>query len=470
MPQLDSELQEAGSEFLQYFCLNSEISNICPMFRREEISHKSPGDPPSYLPPFWLDTSGHRHHYHRLPGKARTRMAKAKLDRVVNVEDLRLMALRRVPKSVFDYLDGGAEGELTLRENCRAFQDVIFRPRTAVRIDVCDLQTRVLDHTLSFPAMLAPVGYSRLMHPGGEVAAASAAGKAGTGYILSTISGYKLEDVKAASTGPVWYQLYLVGGREAAEGALDRAKRAGFSALVITVDTAVAGMRERDPRNGMKELLARNPFAKLPYLPNILAHPGWVTSFLLDGGVPPLHNVVIPGKGPMPLTDVAAALSSAVVAWEDLRWIRDAWPGPIIVKGILTAEDAKRSIDAGAAAVVVSNHGGRQLDSVDASLRALPEVVKAANGQIEVLMDGGIRRGGDIVKAICAGARAVLIGRAYAYGLTAAGEAGVIRALEILRNDVERTLRLLGCPSIAELNASYIKIGDSSRLVRGMTP
>src|ERR1022692_2762725 len=204
--------------------------------------------------------------------------------RVVNIEDLRGLAQRRLPKSVFDYLDGGAEGELTLTENCRVFRDVLFRPRSAIAVGDCDLKTRVLNHELSFPAILAPVGYSRLMHPGGEVAAARAAGEAGTGYILSTISGHKLENVKAASQGPVWYQLYLLGGREAAEGALDRARRAGFSALVITVDTPVAGMRERDPRNGMKELLGTSVFAKIPYLPDILAHPGWLASFLLGGG------------------------------------------------------------------------------------------------------------------------------------------------------------------------------------------
>jgi L-lactate dehydrogenase (cytochrome) len=215
-------------------------------------------------------------------------------------------------------------------------------------------------------------------------------------------------------------------------------------------------MRERDFRNGMKALLGGSPFAKIPYLPNILAHPRWLTSFLLDGGVPPLHNIVVPGKGPMPLIDVAEALASATVTWDDLRWIRELWPGPIVVKGILVADDARRAVDEGAAAVVVSNHGGRQLDCVSASLQALPEIVNAVGGQIEVLMDGGIRRGTDIVKAICLGARAVLIGRAYAYGLAAAGEAGVSRALEILRDDVERTLRLLGCESIARLNSSYI--------------
>jgi isopentenyl diphosphate isomerase/L-lactate dehydrogenase-like FMN-dependent dehydrogenase len=250
----------------------------------------------------------------------------------------------------------------------------------------------------------------------------------------------------------------LLGGREAAENALGRAVRAGFSALVITVDTPVAGMRERDPRNGMKELLGTSLFAKIPYAFDILAHPRWLTSFLLDGGVPKLANIVLPGKGPMQLIDVASALSEAVVTWEDLRWIREAWSGPIVVKGLLTGDDARRAVDEGAAAVVVSNHGGRQLDSVSSTLRALPEVVAAVNGQAEVLMDGGIRRGSDIVKAICLGARSVLIGRAYAYGLAAAGQSGVTRALDILRADVQRTLRLLGCASVAALNRSYLEI------------
>jgi L-lactate dehydrogenase (cytochrome) len=198
--------------------------------------------------------------------------------------------------------------------------------------------------------------------------------------------------------------------------------------------------------------------ARIPYLPSILAHPAWLASFLLDGGVPKLENIVLPGKGPMELIDVASALSKAVVTWEDLRWIRELWTGPIVVKGILIGDDARRAVDEGAAAVVVSNHGGRQLDSVSPSLRALPEVVAAVDGQCEVLMDGGIRRGSDIVKTICLGARAVLIGRAYAYGLAAAGQSGVTRALEILRCDVERTLRLLGCTSVAALNRSYLEV------------
>src|SRR5437868_10972046 len=376
--------------------------------------------------------------------------------RVINVEDLRPLARRRLPRAVFDYLDGGAEAEVTLRENRHAFEEVTFRPRHAVAVADCDLRTRVLGFDISLPALLAPVGYSRLMHPDGEAGAARAAGAAGTGYILSTISGHRMEDVKAASSGPVCYQLYLLGGREASEASIDRARRAGFAALVVTIDTAVAGMRERDFRNGVKELLGGNVFAKIPFLPQVLVRPGWLASFLLDGGLPRLPNVVIPGQGPMPLLDVNAALARAAVTWEDLHWIRNLWPGPIVIKGVLTGDDARRAVDAGAAAVVVSNHGGRQLDGVPASLRMLPEVVSAVKEQAEVLMDGGVRRGSDVIKAICLGARAVLVGRAYAYGLAAAGEAGVTRALEILRADMERTLQLLGCPAITKLDRSFV--------------
>ncbi|HWH56767.1 MAG TPA: alpha-hydroxy acid oxidase [Terriglobales bacterium] len=380
---------------------------------------------------------------------------------VVNISDLRRLAQRRAPKAVFDYLDGGADSEITLSENTRAFRDILFRPRQAVALGQCGLSVKVLGREISFPAMLAPVGYSRMMHPGGEAVAARAAGEAGTGYILSTISGHKMENVRAATSGPAWYQLYLVGGRGAAEGAIERARKAGFSALVITVDTAVAGLRERDPRNGMKELLGGSIFAKMPFLPEIMSHPRWLAGFLMDGGLPKLENIVIPGKGPMELLDVSASLAQSAVSWADFPWIRQLWNGPIVVKGILIADDARRAVDEGASAVVVSNHGGRQLDEVYPSIRALPEVVAAVGNQTEVLMDGGIRRGSDVVKALCLGARAVLVGRAYAYGLAAGGYEGVKKAIQILRDDFERTMRLLGCPTIAELNASYIEYPSS---------
>ena len=252
-----------------------------------------------------------------------------------------------------------------------------------------------------------------------------------------------------------------MGGRGAAEAAINRARVAGFSALVVTIDTPVSGIRERDYRNGMKELISGGLLEKIPFVPQILSRPGWLIDYLLDGGLPGLPNVIIPGKGQMPLVDINAALAESTPTWADLKWIREIWKGPIVIKGVLTADDARRAVDEGVAAISVSNHGGRQLDGLPASLRALPEVVEAVQGRIEVYMDGGIRRGTDVVKALCLGARAVLCGRAYAYGLAAAGEAGVDRAIQILRTDVERTLRLLGCPSVAALDRSYVNVPKS---------
>ena len=288
--------------------------------------------------------------------------------RVVSIADLRSLARRRLPKFVFDFLDGGAEAEITLAANRRAFEAVTFRPRQAVDVPRPDLRTRVLGFDLSLPALLAPVGPCRLLHPDGECAAARAAGAAGTISILSTASGHSLEDVKAAASGPVWYQFYLIGGREAGEAALARANAAGYSALVITVDTPIVGMRERDARNGSQELLSGSPLAKFPVLPELFAHPAWLARFLRDGGIQPLPNIVVPGRGQLALADTRREFSLAVFTWQDLRWIRDLWRGPIIVKGVLTGDDARRAVDEGAVAVVVSNHGGRQLDGVAASL------------------------------------------------------------------------------------------------------
>jgi L-lactate dehydrogenase (cytochrome) len=210
----------------------------------------------------------------------------ARLARAVTIEDLRELARRRVPRIVFNYIDGGAEGEFTLRENRRAFDRVSFRPRHAVAVPACDLRTRVLGMELSMPLLLAPVGYLRVMHPEGEIAAARAAGNAGVGFILSTVSGHRLEDVKAASKGQVWYQLYLTGGREAAEDAMRRAMNVGYTVLVITIDSAVIGFRERETRDGMEQLLRGNLWSQIPFTPQIFAHPRWLVRFLLDGGLP----------------------------------------------------------------------------------------------------------------------------------------------------------------------------------------
>ena len=377
---------------------------------------------------------------------------------VVSIGDLRRLAQRRLPRVVFDYIDGGADDEVTMRENTRIFQDVRFLPRNAVASPSYDLRTTVLGTPIDLPFILAPVGSSRLFYPRGECAAASQAGAAGTIYTLSTLSGCKMEDVKASSAGPVWYQLYLVGGRGAATAAIRRARAAGFKALVVTIDTAGPGHRERDARNGAAELVSGHLGKMLPYLPQLLSRPNWLLSFWRDGGMMKFPNVVLSDGEPMPYEDVGSAFERTAVEWRDLDWIRAEWGGPIVVKGVLTADDARRAIELGGAdAVVVSNHGGRQLDGVSSTLHALPEIVEAVGDRAEVFLDGGIRRGGDVVKALCYGARAVLIGRAYAYGLGAAGSVGVARAIDILRSDIIRTLRLLGCRDVRALDRSYVE-------------
>jgi len=374
---------------------------------------------------------------------------------IVNIADLRAIAKRRLPRVVFDYVDGGADAEWTMRENARVFDDVMFRPRSAVATESVDLRTTVLGQPIDLPFLLAPVGSSRLFWPRGEEVAARAAGEAGTIYTLSTLSGCAVRDVKAATRGPVWYQLYLLGGREIALGGIARAKESGCSALVVTVDTPVAGNRERDVRNGTKELVSGALFTMFPHLFQFLARPRWLAAFLGDGGLMKFPNVMLK-DGPMPYADVGAALEQSMVSWEDFKWIRDAWQGPIVVKGVHTADDARRAIDEGAAAMVVSNHGGRQLDGVAPTLRVLPEVLAAVDGRAEVLIDGGVRRGSDVVKALCLGARAVLVGRAFAYGLGAAGGPGVTRAIDILRSGIVRTMKLLGAASVRDLDRSFV--------------
>ena len=382
----------------------------------------------------------------------------ADLSRFVNIADLRLAARRRLPRAVFDYIDGGAEAEFTLRENCEAFDRITFRPRCAVATPACDIRTTVLGTPIALPIILGPVGSCRMFYPRGEEQASRAAGAAGTIYALSTLSGCKLEDVRKATAGPAWYQVYLCGGREVATGTIQRAKEVGYSALLLTIDTPVSGLRERDSRNGVKALMTRRVGAMLPHVWQFASKPRWLVSFLQDGGLMKFPNVVLPETGPMLYADVGAALEQSMVSWDDLRWIKRVWNGPIVVKGVHTGEDARRAVNEGADAVVVSNHGGRQLDGVRSTIETLPEVVAAVGSRVEVFLDGGIRRGSDAVKALCLGARAVLIGRAYAYALGAAGGAGVTRAIDILRTDVVRTMKLLGCGSIPELNRSFIDI------------
>lgn len=381
-------------------------------------------------------------------------------ERIANIDDLRRVAHRRLPRAVYDYLEGGADDEITMRDNREAFAELKFRPHSAVDPAGIDMSTTVVGERIALPAVLAPVGYCRLFHPQGEMAGARAAGEEGTIFTVPTLSGYKLEDVKAKSTGPLWYQVYPIGGRAITEAAITRAQAAGFAALVVTVDTAKSGNRERDVRNGIDDLMGQSIVRKIKHLPNLFAHPLWLAAFLLDRGNGQLQNIMIPGKGPMQLMDLhdlPEEMDRWIVTWDDLKWIRALWTGPMIVKGIQTDDDARRAVDAGAQGVVVSNHGGRQLDSVAGSMRTLPSVVSAVGSQMEVFLDSGVRRGSDIVKAVCLGAKAALIGRAYVYGLSAYGEWGITKALRIFRDDIQRTMALLGVKSVSELNPSFLE-------------
>ena len=376
--------------------------------------------------------------------------------RVLNIEDLRRRAKRRLPRVVFDYIDGGAEDESTLRTNCRAFEAMTLRPRCAVATPVCDLARQCSALRLACRDPCARRS-CRLMFPRGRSSRARCRRSRDHLYAFDTFGvPARRRRIRIRRAGLV--PTLSPRRSRLCFGRYRRARKAGFSALVVTIDTPVAGFRERDLRNGAKELLSGKLGPMLPFVSQLLVRPRWLGALLADGGLMKFENVVIPGKGPMLYADVTAALEQSVVTWDDIKWIRQAWNGPIVIKGIHTPEDARRAVDMGADALVVSNHGGRQLDGVAPTLRVLPEVVAAVGDRIEVLLDGGIRRGSDIVKAVCLGARAVMAGRAYAYGLGAAGGAGVSRAIEILRADLVRTLKLLGCASVAELDGTYVDV------------
>jgi isopentenyl diphosphate isomerase/L-lactate dehydrogenase-like FMN-dependent dehydrogenase len=389
-------------------------------------------------------------------------MPERALGRLRTVEDARELARRRLPRVVFDYIDGAAETERTMRANRDAFEAVGFVPKMAVpgAPVTPSLSTTVLGADVSFPVILAPVGFTRAMAPGGDVAGATAARGAKTIFTMSTMSGHTIEDVAAATGGKGWFQLYGLGGRTGSEQLVRRAREAGFTALVVTVDTPIPGNRERDLHHGVALPLRFTKETAMRFAPQALRRPRWLLDFARDGFSMDLPLSIGLGAPDAPMTSDEAFIHWVLspITWDDFGWLREAFEGPVIAKGILTANDARRAVDAGCAAVVVSNHGGRQLDGVAASLRALPEVVAEVGGEVEVLVDGGVRRGSDVAKALCLGASAVLVGRAWAYGLAAAGEPGVERVLQILRAELDRTLRLLGLASVAELDASCVSL------------
>ncbi len=380
--------------------------------------------------------------------------------RIRSVEHARSLAVRRVPAPVRSYLEGGAGNEGTLRANLDGVRAVGFRPRMGVTGDAGpDLTTTVLGAPVSMPVLLSPVGFTRMMHPSGDVAGAAAAGAAGTISTLSSMSGHPMEDVIAAATGPVWFQLYFLGGREGAEQLVSRARDLGFSALVLTVDTQIPGDRRRESRYGLSPPLRLDRRTVTKMAPYVATHPRWLLDMALDGFRLDLVNASTLGPEGRPMPDTEALLRwiGAPPRWEDLAWLRDQFAGPVVVKGILSPDDARKAVDHGADAVVVSNHGGRQLDGVPSSFAALPDVVAAVGDHAEVLVDGGIRSGADAVRAVALGARAAMVGRAWAYGLCAAGQPGVARILRLLRDDVDRTMRLLGVARVPDLDSSYVE-------------
>lgn len=372
-------------------------------------------------------------------------------------DDARRLARRRVPASVFDYVDGGAGAELTLAWNRAAFDALELLPRVGDASGPPELAATVLGQRVEVPVLLSPVGYTRLVHPDGDVAGVRAAGAAGTVFTLSSMAGHTIEQVGAASSGPVWFQLYMIGGRSGAESMIDRARAAGCHALVVTMDSQIPGNRERDARHGINFPITMTPATMTRLAAQLLPHPGWLVRFGRGGLSFDIANARVKPDGPgLPMGDAIASMTANAPTWADFEWIRARWEGPLLAKGVLSAAEARAAVAAGVDGVIVSNHGGRQLDGIPASVDALVDVVDAVGEQVEVLMDGGVRRGSDVARALALGARAVMIGRPWVWAL-AQGEPGVQRMLALLRTDLDRTLRLLGCPSVSALDRSYLR-------------
>ncbi|MGE0385490.1 MAG: alpha-hydroxy acid oxidase [Gammaproteobacteria bacterium] len=378
------------------------------------------------------------------------------LERCFDLDDLARLARRRMPAPMWHYLAGAADDERTLGRNTTAFADFDLVPRYLVDVAAIDTSVTVLGQRLELPIMIAPTGMSRLFHADGERAVARAARRAGTMYSLSTLGTTSIEDVAAVNDGPKCFQIYVMRERELTAELMDRCRAAGYSALCLTIDVPVAGNRERDLRTGM----TLPPRLRLMSLADIALHPRWCLDYLTR---PPLtlanvaHRIA---EGTRTVSSVIQYIGSQFdpsVTWRDAAWMIQRWSGPFAIKGILSVDDARRAVEIGASAIVVSNHGGRQLDGAPAPFDALEAIVDAVGDRVEVILDGGIRRGTHVLKALALGARACMIGRGYLYGLGAGGEAGVDRALAILRQEIERDLRLVGCPRAADLDRRFLR-------------
>jgi L-lactate dehydrogenase (cytochrome) len=374
---------------------------------------------------------------------------------ILSIDDLRTLAKRRVPRAIFDYADGGSYDERTIKRNAADLDAMTFRQRVMVDVSKISLATSFMGSPVSMPLAIGPVGLSGLFHGDGEILGARAAAAAGIPFCLSTMSICSIEDVRAATQQPFWFQQYLMRDRGFNQELIDRAAAAQCSALMLTLDLQVIGERRRDPRNGLTippKLSVRNAW-------DVATKPSWALKVLF-GKRRTFGNLIgrIGGSsGINTLAEWTATQFDASANWRDVEWVRSRWPGKLILKGVLDAEDALLGVAAGADAIVVSNHGGRQLDGASSSIAVLQEIVDAVAGRCEVMFDGGIRSGQDIAKALALGARGALIGKSYIFALAAAGEAGVSRAIEILRNELRVTLALTGTSNLAEVGPHILR-------------
>lgn len=389
-------------------------------------------------------------------GNLRMLFSSTKLPKFNTYADFRRIARRRVPTMVFDFVDGGADGELTLDANRRAFEQIVFEPRWMSDVSKIDLTTTVLGEQLSMPYLLAPAGLASVVHKDGELAVARAAAKANTIFCISTGSTYSLEEIAAAApTAKLWFQLYLWKSEEVVSSLIQRAKATGCRALVLTIDVPAVGKRERDLTNGM----SLPPRIRPSNILDAAWRVRWLSHFITGNEITfgNLRGIAAGDDASTVGEYTSRELVDPSVTWERLDWLRRQWDGPLVIKGVLSVNDALECVRRGADAVYVSNHGGRQLDSVSGAASALPAIVDAVNGRAEIFVDGGVRRGEDVVKARALGATAALSGRPWFFALAADGQDGVERMLDIMRADISRTLSLLGVSRFSDVNRSAIR-------------
>lgn len=377
------------------------------------------------------------------------------LDKVFNIEDLRKIARKKLPKPLFNYIDGGADDETNVRGNTHAFDSVRLVPEYLVDVAKIDTSTSVLGREISMPLFLAPTGMTRLFHHDGETAVSKAAAEAGTYYSLSTVGATSIEDVATACSGPKCFQIYVMKDRSLTREFIQRAKDANYDSLILTVDIPVAGNRERELRYGF----SMPPKLNLAGIAGFAARPGWVYNALTHPKAilaNVAHKIPEGSSQSTSLIEYIASQFDPSVTWDDLEWMIAEWGGPFAIKGILSASDARKAVDRGVSAIMVSNHGGRQLDGSLSAFDALGPILDEVGGECEVICDGGIRRGTHVLKALARGATACSVGRPYLYGLAAAGQAGVTKAIGLLRAEIERGMGLIGCRSISEISNKHI--------------